>query len=214
MTSAASDTGTAAERRLARLAFDLHDGPLQELAALAADLRLLRKQAASAPADVLEGRIDDALGLLASIESDVRELARSLESEKIVRVPLGELVQSAADEAEVDGVAVSVRVLGDVDSCTPSQRIALYRVVQESLWNVRHHSGASAASVEVNAGEETIEAEITDRGRGFDVEAARGMGLAGMRERVRMLGGELEVASRSGGPTRVRATIPRWRPED
>jgi signal transduction histidine kinase len=215
--TAANDTGAAAERRLARLAFDLHDGPLQELAALAADLRLLRAQASTAPAHILEGRIDDALGLLASIENDVRELARSLESKKIVRLPLAELVQSAADEAEVDGIAVSVSVSGDVDECTPSQRIALYRVVQESLWNVRHHSGATSASVDVSAGEDTLRAEITDPGRGFDVEAARRdgagrMGLAGMTERVRLLGGTLEIDSRVGGPTRVRATIPRWRP--
>jgi signal transduction histidine kinase len=215
LTTAGKTSGEAAERRLARLALDLHDGPLQDLAALAAELKLLRGEASSATADVVRGRLDDAVELVASIEADVRELARSLESRRIVDRPLAELVQSAADEAEVDGIEVAVRIAGDVDDCTPSQRIALYRVVQESLWNVRHHSGSASAEVEIAAGPSAIEAEIIDHGRGFDVDAdaATGrMGLDGMRERVRLLGGALDVDSRVGGPTRVRATIPRWRP--
>lgn len=211
----------ASERRLARLGFDLHDGPLQEIAVLAADLRLLRAQAATAPVDILRGRIDDALGLLASIETDVRELAGSLESTKLLRLPLAELLRAEADQAEADGIAVTLRVSGDVDACTPSQRIALFRIVQESLWNVRHHSGARSASIDVSAGATTLGAEIVDTGRGFDVEGARRdgardgrMGLAGMNERIRLLGGTLDVASRIGGPTSVRAAIPRWRPAE
>jgi signal transduction histidine kinase len=209
--------GTAAERRLARLALDLHDGPLQDLAALAAELRFLRSEAPGAPAELVQGRIDEALDLLGSIEADVRELARSLESKKIVQRPLAALVQAAADDAELDGIDVAVRVSGDVDDCTPSQQIALYRVVQEALRNVRQHSGSAFAEVAISAGPSTIDAEIVDHGRGFDVGAAGGartgrMGLDGMRERVRLLGGTLDVESSAGGPTRVRATIPRWRP--
>jgi signal transduction histidine kinase len=211
----------AAERRLARLGYDLHDGPLQEIAVLAADLRLLRTQVGTAPAEIVRGRIDDSLGLLAEIESDVRDLAHSLESTKVLSRPLAALVQGEADQAEADGIAVTVRVAGDVDDCTPSQRIALFRIVQESLWNIRHHSGAAVASVGVTAAPELLSVEITDAGRGFDVErtvqegAATGrLGLAGMQERVRLLGGVLDLVSGEGGPTTVRATIPRWRPSD
>ena len=188
---------------------------------LAADLRLLRTQVGTAPAEIVRGRIDDSLGLLAEIESDVRDLAHSLESTKVLSRPLAALVQAEADQAEADGIAVTVRVAGDVDDCTPSQRIALFRIVQESLWNIRHHSGAAVASVGVTAAPELLSVEITDAGRGFDVErtvqegAATGrLGLAGMQERVRLLGGVLDLVSGEGGPTTVRATIPRWRPSD
>lgn len=216
------ESGAAAsERRLVRLGFDLHDGPLQDIAALASDLRLLRAQAATAPADVLVGRIDDALGLLASIETDVRELAGSLESTRLLRLPLAELLRAEADQAEADGVSVTLSVSGDVDACTASQRIALFRFVQEALGNVRRHSGARSASVVVWAGATEVGAEIVDTGRGFDVEQARRealrdgrMGLAGMRERIRLLGGTFDAASRVGGPTRVRAAVPRWRPAE
>lgn len=188
---------------------------------LAADLRLLRTQVGTAPAEIVRGRIDDSLGLLAEIESDVRDLAHSLESTKLLSRPLAALVQAEADQAEADGIAVTVRVAGDVDDCTPSQRIALFRIVQEALWNIRHHSGAAVASVGVTAAPELLSVEITDAGRGFDVErtvregAATGrLGLAGMQERVRLLGGVLDLVSGEGGPTTVRATIPRWRPSD
>ena len=207
----------AGDRRLARLGFDLHDGPLQHIAVLAADLRLLRAQAAEAPAAVIEGRIDDALALLAALETDVRELASSLEPTTLLRRPLVELVRAEVDQAEADGIEVTFRVSGDVDDCTPSQRIALFRIVQEGLWNVRHHSGASHATVLVSAGSTVLVAEVVDDGRGFDVEHERAgarsrMGLVGMSERARLLGGKLVVQSRVGGPTTIRATIPRWRP--
>ena len=188
---------------------------------LAADLRLLRTQVGTAPAEIVRGRIDDSLGLLAEIESDVRDLAHSLESTKLLSRPLAALVQAEADQAEADGIAVTVRVAGDVDDCTPSQRIALFRIVQEALCNIRHHSGAAVASVGHTAAPELLSVEITDAGRGFDVErtvregAATGrLGLAGMQERVRLLGGVLDLVSGEGGPTTGRATIPRWRPSD
>jgi signal transduction histidine kinase len=74
-------------------------------------------------------------------------------------------------------------------------------------------------TVTVGAGPEELRAEVTDDGHGFEVEptlvqAARGgrLGLVGMSERVRLLEGRLDVESRPGGPTRIAATIPRWRP--
>jgi signal transduction histidine kinase len=209
----------AGGRLFARLGFDLHDGPLQEIAALSADLRLLRAQAPRAPLEVFQGRIDDALALLNAIEEDVRALARSMDSAGLVGRPFGELLREEVHAAAVDGLMVSVELTGDIDGCTPSQKIALLRVVQEALSNARQHSGAEQAAVAVDAGTATLRAEIVDQGRGFDVEhvrsergAADRLGLVGMNERVRLLDGTLEIDSRPGGPTAVIATIPRWRP--
>ena len=209
----------AGERLSVRLGFDLHDGPLQEFAALAADLRLLRAQIAEAPLDVVRARIDDALGLLGSVERHVRDLARSVDSSALVGRPFAELLRDEVSEAGAHGLAVTVEVDGNVDGCTPSQRIALLRVVHEALSNVVHHSGAESASVVVEANGTQLRASITDDGHGFDVdrvcdEAAKAgrLGLVGMRERVRLLGGTLEITSREGGPTTVHAAIARWRP--
>ena len=91
--------------------------------------------------------------------------------------------------------------------------------MHEALSNVVRHSGAEHASVVVEANATQLSASITDDGQGFDVErvqdeAAKAgrLGLVGMRERVRLLGGTLELTSREGGPTTVHATIACWRP--
>jgi len=202
-------------RLFTRLGYDLHDGPLQEIAALTAELRLLRAESTQASPEALALRLDDALSMLASIEREVRGLAGAMDATSLVGRPFAELLRDEAAEAAANGVDVRAEVNGDLDGCTPSQRIALLRVVRESLSNVARHSGADSASVVVSANETELSVEIVDGGRGFDVEAARKagrLGLVGMSERVRLLDGTLELESRPGGPTRVRATIPRWRP--
>jgi signal transduction histidine kinase len=202
-------------RLFTRLGFDLHDGPLQEIAALTAELRLLRAESTQAPPQAVQLRLDDALAMLASIEREVRSLAGAMDATSLVSRPFADLLRDEAAEAAANGVDVHVELRGDLDACTPSQRIALLRVVRESLSNVARHSGAETATVVVTADETELSAEIVDRGRGFAVEAARNagrLGLVGMTERIRLLDGALEVESRPGGPTSVRATIPRWRP--
>jgi signal transduction histidine kinase len=102
---------------------------------------------------------------------------------------------------------------------TASQRIALYRIVQEGLANIRKHSDATNARVTLHATERAIELQIVDDGKGFCVDqtlirAAKGgrLGLVGIGERIRMLGGTFDVESRPGGPTTLSLVLPRWRP--
>ena len=208
-------TAETGARLFTRLGYDLHDGPLQEIAALAAELGLLRAESSQAPPEGVALRLDDALAMLASVEREVRSLAGAMDASSLVNRPFAELLQDAAAEAAANGVDVHVELKADLDACTPSQRIALLRVVRESLSNVARHSGADSARVVVSAEETELSAEVVDSGRGFDVDAARDagrLGLVGMAERVRLLDGTLEIESRPGGPTTVRATIPRWRP--
>ena len=113
-----------------------------------------------------------------------------------------------------------LRLQGDAERISPSQRIALLSVVGEALNNVREHgAGVTDVRVEIAFAEDGVSAQVVDDGCGFDVEAAllsaaRGgrMGLAGIHERVRLLGGRCVVDSRPGGPTSVSLTLPRWEP--
>ena len=215
----------SSERRIARLGFDLHDGPIQELAALAGDLRLFRAQFSRLAADhthgeVLLGRIDDLEARLVGLDHELRELTRSAESSALMSKPfsdlLGEELEALASRRKI---VTELSLQGPLDSLTASQRIAILRLVQEALTNVREHSGASCVSVNVLTQRTHIKAEVKDDGRGFDVErtllqaARKGrLGLVGMNERIRMLGGRFDVQSSRGGPTTISAMIPRWRP--
>jgi signal transduction histidine kinase len=105
----------------------------------------------------------------------------------------------------------------DEAELTDSQRIALIRVVQSALANVARHSGAATAAIEIRVAPEGLRATVSDDGCGFDVDDAlraaadRGcVGLGGMRERVRLLGGEFAVASARGEGTAIRIVLPRF----
>jgi signal transduction histidine kinase len=216
----------ATERRLARLGFDLHDGPLQDLSALAGEVRHLAEQVASVvPADrteLLLGRFDDVLGRITSLDADIRELVRSLEPPSLSDRPIREALEAEVRSFRDGGEAgATLAVSGTLDDLTRSQRIAVLRIVQEALTNVREHSGATVVEVSVTEEPEHIRVGIVDNGRGFDPQAALSqaerqgrLGLVGMGERVRLLGGSFSIESAPGGPTGVTALVPRWRPDD
>jgi signal transduction histidine kinase len=215
----------SSERLLVRLGFDLHDGPMQDIAALAHDVRFFRTQLAPyvehvPDADRLLGRIDDLDARLVALDRDLRDIARSLDAPALSQMPFTDALSHVLGDFErKTGVDVERSESGDFADMTSSQRIALLRVVQEALNNVHEHSGARRARVAVTAGRAGVTAEVVDKGTGFDVEdrlvkAARAgrLGLVGMGERIRLLGGKLEIDSTPGGPTRVLARIPRWQP--
>jgi len=213
------------DRRLTRLALDLHDGPMQDIAALAQDVRLYRDQLAPfldgvVESGILLGRLDDVDARLLSMDSDLRELAQSLQAPAALETPLLELLKQDIDRFERQGdVRVSLHSSGDLRGLTSSQKIALLRVIREALNNVREHSGSPSAAIRIAGTDTHLTASVTDDGAGFDVEkrlieaAQTGrLGLVGMSERVRLLDGRFDVESRPGGPTHVRVAIPRWRP--
>lgn len=214
----------ASERRLLRLGFDLHDGPLQDVAALASDLRLAREQLAhslSGPLrSILLGRFDDLGARLEEIDTTLRELSHSLESSRVGASPLEDtLRRELAGFDRQSGIEGSLTISGTFDSLTPSQRIAIFRIAQESLANVREHSGATHVAVSLEEMSDGVRLLVCDDGQGFDVShtviaaARRGrLGLVGMNERVRLLGGAFSISSSPGGGTDVCVTLPSWQP--
>jgi signal transduction histidine kinase len=216
----------ASERALVRLGFDLHDGPIQDVTALALELETFRRQLAStlprrAPErELLLGRVDDLHARLAALDADVRELSRSLDAPALANRPLEDALSAELDILErASGINPKLSLSGDFSGLTPSQRIALLRIVHEALTNIRHHSGATRVRVDVTANEEHVRARIEDNGRGFDVDrtlsgaSRRGrLGLLGMGERARLLGGSCNIRSAPGGPTVVSLVLLRWDP--
>jgi signal transduction histidine kinase len=214
----------AADRRLTRLGFDLHDGPLQELLLLGEDMRMFRGQLSSVlgerdEAPLLSGRLEDLEARAAELERGLRQISTAAGARIATDRPFAESVRELTDAfAARTGIAPLVRLDGGSASMSPSQRIALLSVIGEALNNVREH-GRTVSTVEVaiELGSDGVGARVSDDGCGFDVEAAlldaaqRGrIGLAGIYERVRLLDGECVVESRPGGPTTVSLKLPRW----
>lgn len=217
----------SSERRLVRLGFDLHDGPMQDAAALGAEIRHFREQLGAAVAGMpdrerLLGRVDDLEARLRALDADLRELAQSLNTPVALRVPFRDIAEREVESFERRaGIAVSLRASGDFERLSTSQRIALLRLIQEALANVQNHARAAKVTVTLAAAGTHTAATVEDDGVGFDVEqtlvaaARRGrLGLVGMGERIRLLGGRFDVSSRPGGPTRLTATLPAWRPPE
>ena len=213
------------ERLLARLGFDLHDGPIQDVAALAGDIHLFRSQleailSSEAGVAGLAGRIDDLDARVRAVDRSLRQMVHSLESPTVARRPLDEAIRGEIEAfTNLTDQDVDLVLRGEFSDLTDSQRIAVLRIVQESLTNIREHSAATAVSVSVTANADEISAEICDNGCGFDVErtfvrAARNgrFGLVGMSERARLLGGRFDVRSSPGGPTTISLVLPAWRP--
>ena len=214
----------SAERRLMRLGFDLHDGPIQNVLALAGDVRLLQQQVYPF---VLEGyreqaygRFDDLSLRLVELDRELRELAHSLETKSVISRPIGEILHREVDTfSERTGIDTTLEIRGDPDALSSGQRITIFRTIQEALANIREHAAATSVTVRIRARRSAIEVQVSDDGIGFEVERAlakaaqRGrLGLVGIAERVRMAGGTFELQSAPGGPTNLKLTLPRWEP--
>ncbi len=213
----------ASERRLTRLGFDLHDGPLQELVLLGEDLALFREQLdvvleGRRGKDLLGGRLDDLDARLLGVERGLRRISTSVHAGVMVS---RRFADSFADMLTPfgtrSGIEPEVELKGDLDGISQSQRMALLSVVGEALNNIREHSGATGVAISIVSDESGVRARVLDDGCGFDVEeellraARRGhMGLAGVYERVRLLGGHCRIESRPGGPSEIAIALPRW----
>ena len=216
----------ASERRLTRLAFDLHDGPLQNVAGITGDIGVLRRRLGGAVSDAelrlqLLGCVDDLEARLQAIDTELRDFAHSLESPCAPRLAFTHLLDGELQAfARQTDIRPGMELEGDLDNLTDSQRIALWRIIQESLANAREHSGAREVRVKAVAAQDSLQVEIVDDGRGFEVRqtlmdsARRGrLGLVSISERARLLGGSCEIRSKPGGPTSICVTLPRWRPQ-
>lgn len=197
------------ERERARWARELHDSVLQGLGSRRV---LLSSALKRGDPEVLADAVREAL---VSVGRDIDEL-RALITE-LRPATLDQLGLRAALEDLAERVSHSVRFEIASDLQIDAERLdadletAVYRLVQEALTNVVKHAEASAVTLQVRLVEQggRLDVLVSDDGCGFDTEAEReGFGLDGMRERVELVGGELQIESKPGSGTRMMASIP------
>jgi signal transduction histidine kinase len=199
------DSVAGAEAERARWARELHDETLQALGGL----RMLvsaarRRQDAGAMRAALEDVVTTIDGEIESLRTLIRELRPAALDEL---GPAPAIEELAARTAARHGLEVTTELdLGGRRS--PEVETALYRIIQEALTNAVKHAGAARVAVAAREDGDALRLSVTDDGRGFDPAApGAGFGLAGMRERVLLLGGTLDVTSGPEG-TRIAASLP------
>jgi signal transduction histidine kinase len=196
----------AAERERRRWARELHDETLQGLAALRVLLSTgLRQGTPEALEVAAREAVEHAQGEVAKL----RRLITELRPAALDQLGLGPAIDSLVHGAgETHGLATELEVELGAERLSPDLETTIYRVVQEALTNIAKHSGAEAVMVRVERVYTAVEVEVRDDGRGFDPDAGTdGFGLLGVRERVSLAGGVLEVASGDDG-TVISARFP------
>ena len=198
----------AAEAERRRWARELHDETLQGLGGLRVILAsALRRVEQDDVAELLRdgvGQVEREIENLRAIITELRPAAL----DELGLAPAIEALVGRMSAVEGLEITCSVEVPGAGQRLGPELETTIYRLVQEALTNVAKHAGAEHARVSVGGTARRIAVEISDDGSGFDPAAATsGFGLAGMRERVQLSGGQLTVSPTAGGTT-VRAELP------
>ncbi|MDD3483298.1 PAS domain-containing protein [Azovibrio restrictus] len=204
------------ETERAALSRELHDELGQGLTALKFKLASLRRQVPGSG----EASLGQAMEMVDALVDQVRGLARRLHPAVLDDLGLAAAVRwllgGYQDEAGQGGLQVSLTEnLGD-ERLSPELELACFRVIQESLCNIRRHAVASHGVVLLFRNAERLHLVIEDDGHGFDLDDFRrdgpgfpgGLGLRGIRERVAALGGELGLRSTPGLGTQVRVVFP------
>jgi PAS domain S-box-containing protein len=200
------------ERR--RIARELHDSAGQELAALSMNFYVIRgKPGSLTPAQ--ERAVNESCELLGILTEEIRTLSYLLHPPLLDETGLSSALQWYVDGfAQRSKIAVNLEIAKDFGRLPTEIETTLFRVVQESLTNVHRHSGSATAEIQVRRLEGEVRLDVLDTGVGMPLrkrangdDAKAGVGILGMSERVRQLGGSFEISAGQPG-TRITASLP------
>lgn len=199
------------ERRF--IACELHDEVGQSLTGLKLMLEVMRRSASPAIAEQLRESTEIVNDLL----SRVRDLSLDLRPSMLDDAGLlPTLTWLCGRFSSRTGVAVELHHSGADQRFPPQIETAAYRIVQEALTNVARHAQAESALVQLYADKRSLRVQVIDCGRGFDrslvFASGQSVGLAGMRERVDLLGGRLQIETAPGDGVHLTADLPREQP--
>ena len=202
------------EEERKRIARDLHDETVQSLIAIGQRIELCR---ASLGDNEVAAQLSEVRHMVTETIQNVRQFSRDLRPlalEDLGLVPALQLLVN--DLARSDSIEAYLETKGFPQGLAPDLEVAIYRIVQEALQNVRKHAQASTVRVWAEFVPEGVEISIEDNGLGFvvpesptDLASLGSFGLMGIAERVELFGGRLEISSQPGQGTRLRVILPR-----
>lgn len=201
------------ERR--RIARELHDSVGQLLAALSMNLGVVQQQAENLDSAALRALAENS-SLVEQISSEIRTISHLLHPPLLDAAGLASALRWYVDGfSERSKINVDLEIPKELGRLSDEMEIAIFRMVQECLTNIHRHSGGASAAIRVRMKDHQIFVEVADQGKGIPPQKQRelsgsgrtGVGFRGMRERLRQLGGNLQIRSDDTGTT-VTASLP------
>jgi signal transduction histidine kinase len=201
----------AQEEERKRIAREIHDDYSQRLAMLSLELESLKEEIENAPTEA-GPQIHKIWNAIGELGADLHSFSHRLHSSTLERLGLVAGVRVFVEEfAAQQQIKVSFSHTNVPRGVAEDVALCLFRVVQEGLRNIKRHSGADEAQVHIEGLGEKLHLSVVDQGRGFDVNHCSpraGIGIRSMQERLRSLGGQLEITSRLTEGTRIDAFVP------
>jgi len=193
-----------------RIARELHDSAGQYLAAIQMNLSALSRDASALGAPQAK-RIADSIEMANRCTTEIRTISYLLHPPLLDEMGLASALALYAEGfAERSGIRVELDISKDFGRLSVDSEIAMFRIVQQGLANIHRHSGSRVAKIEIAQDAEEVTMKIGDQGRGIAPAMLReinsgtrliGVGLAGMRERTRVMNGRLNISSSRSGTT-------------
>jgi len=205
----------AQEEERRRLASELHDDTSQVLLLLSRHIDNLSSEAEGHLTEKLRGDFEELYALSQQAYDGVKRYAQALRPRILDDLGLIPALEWLGQETgKLSGIRVGVRI-GAVPALAPETQLVLFRIAQEALSNIHRHSEASQASLALECEGSQIKMTVSDNGRGFEPPrrlsdfASQGkLGLTGMAERARLVGGDFEVDSQAGRGSRITVKVP------
>ena len=201
---------TVQEEERRRIARDVHDDIGQRVASLSIALSAAKRRVPQS-----EGPLAQELSVLQQearrVASDLRRLSHELHPAALEQLGLLEAVRGRCAQVQAEsGVQIELEAVGEWPEVEGAVTLCLYRVAQEALRNVTQHARARSVRVSLERRDALVVMRVADDGCGFDGAAARpsGIGLVSLGERVRLLGGTLEVETAKEAGTAVTVSLP------
>ena len=200
----------AQEQERARIARELHDDINQRLALLAVGIDGMHKDVVG-PLGEVQNRVSELMKQTTEISTAIQDLAHELHSSSLEYLGFVSAVKKLAGElGRRQEMEIEIKNDGVPNNLPPEMSLCLYRIVQEALHNAVKHSGTKYVEVHLQQTADQIQITLRDCGKGFDVAAVtgQGLGLASMRERIRLVHGTLVIRSKPEAGTSIRACVP------
>jgi PAS domain S-box-containing protein len=200
----------AHEEERSTIARELHDDVSQRIALAAVSLDIAKDPSVSS--EGLRKNIEEVQEQLSDLLQDVHALSHRLHSSKLEQLGLGIAAESFCKEFSAQHkIKVDFRAENIPEDLPQEVGLCLFRILQEALQNAKKHSASEEFRVSLNAGLEYVELEVQDSGKGFDVRESvksEGIGLSSMRERLKLVNGNLSIQSVKNQGTTILARVP------